>query len=387
MDAPIINIAQAPPRLRECLHKGLEYSGNFNDKIETHEEANDAVDRCCEEDYRLCRPAHSYLTQEGYAIRKNLWLREPIEIKQAPQKYQVFLEKGDTYSFLTRDGWINTDDEMHYAFEACERDILCDHREMYRYFVRIEEPHLEERALILLFFPSLRIGSGTFSTKLLGTNQFDVPTHPDDVGMASAGGPIEVNTMDSWEFQSHLTFGLDFWQYAFVKAQIRLKDDSKDLSCVRQRYANDYDAYTTVCFEQRRSDHLTVGFYPLIWGLTRQDYSRLFMGFRDDDLAPSKETMFSGLLFSAEAGLASAEFKYHSGWHRWGRRELDDSMTITRDRFGLTAGANARLSFGGRHIMLGFLEAGLSVDYFPDAYYDIMFNIGLPVGVMLDINE
>jgi hypothetical protein len=387
MDAPIISITQVHEKFRACLHKGTIQSGNSDDKIETHEEANEALDRCCAEDYGRCRPAYDYLRQKGYAIRKNFWVREPIEIKQSPQKYQVFFERADRRPIFKGDGRINTDEEMHEAIQECRKDVVCDHREMYHYYVRIEEPHLEERALMLFFMPTFRMGGSTFYTKLLGTNQFDIPTHPEDVGTASASGPIQIDKLDGGVFQSHLAFGLDFWQYAFVKAQVRLKDDSYDVTCVRQRYADNYDAYTGVCFEQRRSQHLTVGFYPFSWGMTERDRSWLTSGLWDEDFIPSKETMYNGLLFSVEAGLASAEFKYYSGWHRWGGFEIDGSRTITRDRFGLAAAVNGRLAFAGRKIMLGLLELGLAVDYFPNAYYDFVVNLSLPMGVVLDIGE
>jgi hypothetical protein len=389
---PVVNIDNTPKKFQACFREADKERGSADGKIVNNAEASYLAESCCREDYNLCQSAHDYLRQQGYVLAENAWIRRSIKIETAPGEFQPYLKEGDRGPHFLKeesDGWISSDKELKEALEACDRaEDACDARAMAEYFIRIEEPVIEKRALRLFFTPGVALGHGVYYSRVPGVSEgeVDVPTHPDDIGIegADAAGPVRTDEARSGAAaELFIEAGLDLWQYAFVK----YKYAGGSQSCNMRRYANDYDAYTAVCFQRPLSHSVTLGFYPLSGSSAEVAYDDLEIvpwPLREEDFLPRTEKKYAGSLLGIEAGLVHSKFSQLAGWHRWGYLELDDSMERSVKLFGLSAGASINII--PESFPLGF-ELGLLTNIFPRAYFDVMLKLGVPISFRLTETE
>ncbi len=380
---PMIAISSAPKKFQACLTAADKDRGSADGRIVNNAEATYLAEACCQADYDLCRPVHDYLTRQGYVLAENAWIRHPIDIETAPNKFQPYLKKGDGepgYLDQKADGRINSDDELRAALQACDfEDETCDTGDMAEYFIRIDDPVIAKRAFRLFFSPGLSLGYGSYYSGAPGVREgeVDVPTHPDDVSIdgADAAGPVQTDEAES-EAAAELfvEVGLDLWQYAFVK----YKYAGGSQACNMRRYADNYDAYTAVCLQRPLSHAFSLGFYPLSDSVAdvAHDLEMVPWPHDDEDYLPRTEKRYAGRLIGVEAGLVYSKFSRLAGWHRWGHLEFDESLTRSDKLLGLSAGSS--ITFLAEDFPLGF-ELGLLTNIFPGAYFDIMLKLAVPI--------
>jgi hypothetical protein len=378
-----ITIANAPQKFRSCFETADNSYGNKNGRLDSDQEANEAAERCCKTNYDDCRPLRDELKAKGFNLAEPAWVRIPLDISRAPDKFKPYLRAGDLARIPPEggDGRINSDHEMVKASDACLADNNCDLKEMGRYLLNIVDPPVEERALRILITPAISLGYGHYYSGVPGGSETAayVPARPDDIQNGRADSWVQTaGAKSGFVAEPRLELVIDLWQHLFVKYKLGIST----LSCAGPQDGYDNSVYPTACFRRTYSNSFTVGFYPYFNSIFGPEHNARLLK-TGKDYSPRVERKNYGLFLGIEAGLAVSKFNYELGWHQWDSYYLDDNLKRSAYRYGINLGTSAQLL---QKYFMG-IEWGLESNIFPGAYFDISLKFGAPLQIFNGLKQ